>query len=103
MVFYKGEFWLFASKSGGYWHSKDMVNWDFIEPTGFPTEDYAPTVELVGGKWVLTCSIGRAIYVSDDPAAGKWTKVRNIDYRADPDLFRDEDGRLYFLFRFLAG
>lgn len=98
MVFYKGEFWLFASKCGGYWHSKDMVNWDFIEPAGFPTEDYAPTVELVGGKWLLTCSIGRAIYVSDDPAAGKWTKVKNIDYRADPDLFRDEDGRLYFYF-----
>jgi xylan 1,4-beta-xylosidase len=95
MVVYKGEYWLFASKSGGYWHSKDMITWDFIEPTAFPSEDYAPTVVVVGDKWALTTSDGRAIYTCDDPAAGKWVKVRDFAGCFDPDLFLDDDARLY--------
>jgi xylan 1,4-beta-xylosidase len=94
MVFHKGEFWLFASKSGGYWHSKDMLHWDFIEPTGFPTEDYAPTVEILDGKWLLACSLGRGLFTCDDPAAGKWERLRGMSY-PDPALFRDDDGKLY--------
>ncbi len=95
MVVHKGEYWLFASKSGGYWHSKDMLHWEFIEPTGFPTEDYAPSVEIVGDKWVLTTSGGHAVYTSDDPATGKWTKVNDLAEFMDPELFLDEDGKLY--------
>lgn len=95
MVVHNGEYWLFASKSGGYWHSKDMIHWDFIEPTGFPTEDYAPSVEIVGDKWVLTTSGGRAVYTSDDPATGKWTKVNDLASFMDPELFLDDDGKLY--------
>ena len=76
VVFHKGQFWLFAARCGGYWHSKDMVHWDFIEPTGFPLEGYAPTVAVVNGKWVLLTSAGRAIYVSDEIGrASCWERV----------------------------
>ena len=27
MVVFDGQYWLFASKSGGYWHSRDLVQW----------------------------------------------------------------------------
>jgi hypothetical protein len=63
----KGEYGFFVSKSGGYWHSKDLLHRDCIEPTGFPMEDYAPTVLVIGDKWVLTASDGCALYVCDDP------------------------------------
>jgi beta-xylosidase len=95
MVVHKGEYWLFVSKSGGYWRSRDLLHWDFIEPTGFPIEDYAPTVLVIGEKWVLTASDGRAFYACDDPATGKWVKVRDFDRCSDPALLLDDDGRLY--------
>ena len=95
MVANNGEYWLFASKVGGYFHSKDLLHWDLIQPTGFPLEDYAPTVLVVGGKWILTTSPGGAFYVSDDPATGVWTKLRDFASNSDPDLFLDDDGKVY--------
>jgi xylan 1,4-beta-xylosidase len=95
VVVHNGEYWLFASKSGGYWHSKDLIKWDLIEPVGFPVEDYAPTVKVIGDKWVLFTSGGQAVYVSDDAASGQWRKVRSFDVANDPDLFVDDNGKLY--------
>ncbi len=31
MVVYKNEYYLFASKSGGYFHSTDLIHWDLIK------------------------------------------------------------------------
>lgn len=95
VIFHEGRFWLFASKSGGYWHSKDFAHWEFIRPTGYPVEEYAPTVTLVGKQWVLLNSEGTGIYTSDDPARGHWIKVRTMEAVSDPMLFLDDDGRLY--------
>jgi beta-xylosidase len=47
MVFFKDEYYLFASKSGGYWHSTDLINWDLITSADLPLEDYAPTVVVM--------------------------------------------------------
>ena len=44
MLVYNNSYWLFPSKSGGYFHSPDLVTWELIEPSGLPLEDYAPTV-----------------------------------------------------------
>ena len=30
IVNHNGEYFLFVTISGGYWHSKDLVNWKFI-------------------------------------------------------------------------
>src|SRR5688572_20359967 len=46
MVVYK-EYYLFASKSGGYFHSKDLINWDLITTKDLPLEDYAPTAVVM--------------------------------------------------------
>src|ERR1041384_6887587 len=47
MVVYKGEYYLFASKSGGYFHSTDLINWDLITTSDLPVEDYAPTAVVM--------------------------------------------------------
>ena len=36
VVFYDHEYWLFASKSGGYWHSADFQHWVFVAGKNLP-------------------------------------------------------------------
>ncbi|HTJ79135.1 MAG TPA: family 43 glycosylhydrolase [Rariglobus sp.] len=97
MIFYKDEWWLFASKSGGYWHTKDFTDWQFVEPTGLPIEQYAPTVEIIGGRLCFSVG-GNAIYTTDDPAAGNWEKIADIHGAGDIDLFQDDDGHVYLYY-----
>ena len=97
VVFFKGEYWLFASHSLGYWHSKTLDNWQFVKPSGYAVEKFAPTAVEMDGKLYLAVSEAvRQIWVSDDPASGKWSVAADIPagYQ-DPCLFLDTDGRLY--------
>jgi xylan 1,4-beta-xylosidase len=94
LVFYKGEYWLFASRSGGYWHTTDFSHWKLVTPTGLPLETYAPTVEIIGGKMYFLAG-NSGILTTDDPAGGVWTKVAPLFGTTDPDLFLDDDGKLY--------
>src|SRR5665647_3663063 len=48
MVLYKDNYYLFASKSGGYWHSRDLVNWELVTTPTLPLENYAPTAVVIG-------------------------------------------------------
>jgi xylan 1,4-beta-xylosidase len=98
LVRFKGKYWLFASKSGGYWHSSDMVHWKFVEPIGLPLEDYAPTVEIIGGKMFFTAFNSKAIFSMADPLRGIWTKEADLNDYGDPALFADDDGRVYLYF-----
>ncbi len=95
MVVFKGEYYLFASKCGGYYHSTDLVNWDLIHTDDLPIEGYAPTVEEMGGKLYFTYSTGTyEIYVTDDPKTGSWTKVEGAGTSsglADPMLLFDNN------------
>lgn len=95
MVVYHGEYWLFASKSGGYWESKDLHTWKHIFAKGYPVETYAPTVVEIGGKLYLSAFDDPYLYVTDDPASGEWRQVAKIPLFADPDLFLDNDHKLY--------
>ncbi len=42
MVVFKNEYYLFASKSGGYFHSTDLIRWDLITTGNLPLEDSKP-------------------------------------------------------------
>jgi xylan 1,4-beta-xylosidase len=98
LVRFKGEYWLFASKSGGYWHSSDLAHWKFVKPTGLPLEDYAPTVDVLNGRMIFTAFGTPGIYSTDDPLKGVWFKVADLQGRPDPDIFVDDDGRVYLYF-----
>lgn len=103
MVVYKGEYYLFASKSGGYFHSTDLINWDLITTTDLPLNDYAPTAVVMNDTLFFMASKSEAplvIYKTADPKSGKW-QVANPSFpilMIDPDLFLDDDGRLYFYY-----
>jgi xylan 1,4-beta-xylosidase len=102
MVMFKNEYYLFASKSGGYFHSADLINWDLITTKDLPLEDYAPTAVVMNDTIYFMASKGNpvTIYKTGTPKGGNW-EVANAAFpigMIDPDLFVDEDGRLYFYY-----
>ena len=102
MVVYKGEYYLFASKSGGYFHSADLIHWDLITTKDLPLEDYAPTAVVMNDTLYFMVSQGAplTIYKTANPKSGKW-QIANAAFpigMTDPDLFVDDDGRLFFYY-----
>ena len=96
MVLFKGKYYLFASKSGGYWISDNLLNWSFVTSTDLPLEDYAPTA-LVMNNALYFMALDRRIYKAVDPLIGRWEVAKDsMDiYAGDPCLFLDDDDRLY--------
>jgi xylan 1,4-beta-xylosidase len=102
IVLFKGEYYLFASKSGGYWNSTDLINWNFITSAELPFEDYAPAILVMKDTMYFMAS-GKSpvtIYKTANPKSGKW-QIANTAFpigMTDPDLFLDDNGRLYFYY-----
>lgn len=98
---FKGIYYLYASKSGGYWYSGDMVKWTYRKCVTLPVEDYAPAVETINDTVFFIASSGAPkIYYNTNPVQDNW-KVYNDRFRigmTDPALFRDDDGRVYFYY-----
>jgi hypothetical protein len=102
MITFKNEYYLFASKSGGYFHSTDLIHWDLITTKDLPLEDYAPTVVEIKDTlcFMASKSAPVTIFKTADPKSGNW-KIANSNFpigMIDPDLFLDDDGRLYFYY-----
>jgi xylan 1,4-beta-xylosidase len=102
MITFKNEYYLFASKSGGYFHSTDLIHWDLITTTDLPLEDYAPAAVVMNDTvyFMASASPTVKIFKTGDPKSGKW-KIANPSFpigMIDPDLFVDTDGRLYFYY-----
>ena len=95
VIRHDGHYWLFASKSDGYFKSDDLAHWTWIRTTDLPTDEWAPTVEEIGGRLHYTAR-GRTVHRALDLDAGKWeTLPVKVDYSADSALFAD-DGCLYY-------
>ena len=101
MISFKNEYYLFVSKSGGYWHSTDLIQWDLITTTDLPLEDYAPTAMVMNDMvYFMASSDHPVIYKTADPKSGKW-QVVNPAFpigMIDPCLFCNDDGRLYLYY-----
>lgn len=101
VVVYKGEYYLFASKCGAYYHSPDLVNWTEIRTDDLPMEGYAPTVIEWNEKLYFTHSVGTArMWRTDDPKSGKWELIEGAGTdkdENDPMLFADGD-RMYLFY-----
>lgn len=108
VVWFKDRYYLFASMSGGYWHSKDLAEWSFVESKEIPTEDYAPTAIVIqdtmyfmasSSNFDFMTSTGKknTIYKSANPLTGNWQIAKDsIDFAVwDPAFFMDDDQRLY--------
>ena len=54
LLSHKGEYYLFGTIAGGYWHSKNLRDWRHVKPTGWPARDtVAPAALSAKGKLFL--------------------------------------------------
>jgi hypothetical protein len=97
VVFFKGDYYLFASKSGGYWYSSDFLNWKFVDISDkvLPIERYAPAVMARGDALYFAACDTDKIYTSTNPKAGEWSVVGTCLSGMDPCFMLDDDGRVY--------
>jgi hypothetical protein len=108
IVNHKGEYYLFATISGGWWHSTDLLHWNFIVPDKWPMEDVcAPAAISVGDAIYLFQSTfeQRPIFSTTDPKSGhldfynRWLPMMPGALGPwDPELFRDPDTGRWFMY-----
>ena len=100
VVEFRDEYYMFVTRSFGYWHSRDLVNWDFIKPQQWffegcnaPTAyNYKDSLLYFAGD---PAGYGSILY-TDDPKSGKWTPTASITNGIqDSELFIDDDGKAY--------
>ena len=98
LILFKGTYYLFVSMSAGFWHSKDMVTWAFHANPELLIYDYAPDVRQIGDH-LYFCASRRGencpILRTSDPLSDEFEQVSAPFDFWDPDLFQDDDGRVY--------
>jgi len=102
VVNFKGSYYMFVTRSHGYWASDDMSNWTFIKPQSWYFNGCnAPAAAVKDGKIILLGDpSGRgAVIETDNPELGDWKTnyaVINVPGGVqDPDLFVDDDNKVY--------
>ena len=98
LILFKGRYYLFASMSGGFYYSDDMIHWDWHENRELTPFRYAPDIRQVG-DWLIFSSSDRGpseIYRSRDPLSDDFEKLSEPFPFWDPNTFQDDDGRVYF-------
>ena len=100
VVEFRGEYYMFVTCSWGYWHSKDLLNWDFITPEKWYFEGCnAPAAHNYKDSILYVCgnpSGAMSILYTDNPKRGDWKAVPSVLHDLqDPALFIDDDERAY--------
>lgn len=96
---FKDAYYLFASKSDGYWRSTDLKDWDYIHSTSIGTiNEYAPTI-LPHGEWLYyLASDNPRIFRTKNPEIDNWEEIESkfpVMDEHDPSFYEDEDGKVY--------
>ena len=115
IVPFQGDYYLFPSKSGGYWWSPDLLDWKLVPSQdhyayfnydayhlddGQPEQDlpvwgYNPVAAVVDGALIYSQQLD-AFYRLLDPKKGAFARVRDrLPVSNDDWLFADDDGRVY--------
>ena len=100
LIEFKGRYYLFASMTLGVWVSDDLANWECHRlPEELPLYDYAPDVRVLG-DWVYFCASRREEncdrWRTKDILNGPYERIEGNFPFWDPNLFIDDDGRVYF-------
>jgi len=108
IVNHKGEYFLFVTISGGWWHSKDLLHWNYIVPDKWPMEDNcAPAALSVGGTLYLFQSTfeQRPIFSTTTPENGRLKFFNRLMPPMpgakgpwDPDIFHDADTDKWYMY-----
>ena len=100
MILFQGKYYIFASMTLSVWVSEDMVHWESHRlPENLPLYDYAPDVRVVGDYVYFSASRRGTIcdfYRTKDILNGPFERIPGTFDFWDPNLFLDDDGKLYF-------
>ncbi len=100
VVKFRDDYYMFVTRSLGYWHSKDLLQWDFVEPQKWYFQgsnapaafNYRDSVLYVAGN----PSGNGSILHTENPLKGNWKAAPSIVHGLqDPSLFIDDDGNSY--------
>ncbi len=100
MIYYQGRCWIFPSMNLSVWVSDDLVHWESHPlPENLPLYDYAPDVRVLG-DYVWFCASSRdyscSHFRTKDILNGPYEEFPGNFPFWDPNLFQDDDGRVYF-------
>lgn len=100
MILFQGKYYIFASMNLSVWVSEDMVNWEAHRlPDDLPLYDYAPDARVCG-EYVYFCASKKGeicnYYRTKDIINGPYEEIPGTFDFWDPNLFFDDDGRVYF-------
>jgi hypothetical protein len=102
ITFFKGEYYLFSTNQWGYWHSKDMSDWQFISKKFLRPEHKvydelcAPSLSFVNDTLLVVGSTqGKEfpLWMTTNPERGEWKELVHKSEAAawDPQIFWDKD------------
>jgi hypothetical protein len=100
VVEFRGEYYMFVTRSMGYWHSTDLMQWQFIQPEKWYFQgsnapaafNYNDSVLYVAGD----PSGSMSVLYTDNPKKGDWKATPGIlNNLQDPALFIDDDESAY--------
>ncbi len=100
VVRFRNEYYMFVTRSMGYWHSTDLLHWNFITPEKWyfqgsnapAAHNYKDSVLFVTGD----PSGSMSILYTDNPKKGDWKATPGIiNNLQDPGLFIDDDDQAY--------
>lgn len=100
MIVFQGKYYIFVSMNLSVWVSEDLVHWDsYPLPENLPLYDYAPDVRVMGDYVYFSASKRGEIcnfYRTKDILNGPYEEIAGTFDFWDPNLFLDDDGRVYF-------
>lgn len=101
MIVFKGKYYLFPSMTAGFLVSDNLVEWKFhsLSLKDVPIFDYAPDVRVMG-EYIYFSASGSiengSFYRTKDPIGGEFEEIKGHFPFHDPNLFVDDDGKIYF-------
>lgn len=109
ITFFEGKYYLFSTNQWGYWHSDDMVDWEFVSRKFLRPEHKvydelcAPSLSYVNDTLLVVGSTHTKnfpIWMSTNPEVDDWKElVHKFEAAAwDPQIFWDEDTDEVYLY-----
>ena len=102
VVPFQDKYYMFVTRSQGYWMSDDLREWEFIRPQNwFFESSNAPGAWPMGDSLLIALanpSGWQNVIFTDDATRGTWQGAASLVPLVpvhDPALFVDDDGRVY--------